>query len=479
MNGYIIIYMLNWVILLEGIFLALPVGVAIGYGEKSGWAFVPVMIVCIITGLIGKRKKPQNTEFFAKEGFVVVALSWILMSAIGALPFFISGEIPSYVDSLFETISGFTTTGTSILNDVEALSHCMLFWRSFTHWIGGMGVLVFLIAVMPMVGGNNMYIMKAESPGPSVGKLVPRVRDTAIILYKIYLAITIIQMVILIASGMPGFDAVTLSLGTAGTGGFGIKNDSVASYTMFQQGTISIFMILFGINFNMYYLFLKKKFKRGLQMEEVRWYLIVIAAAVAFIGINARGHFSSLFESFHHALFQVASIITTTGFSTTDFDMWSSAAKTVLVLLMFIGACAGSTGGGIKVSRLVVMFKTIGKELSFYIHPHSVKKIRMDGRSVEHEVTRSINVFMFAYLIIFTTSLFIVSFENKDLVTNFTSVAATFNNIGPGLAGAGPTESFANFSVLSKFVFMFDMLAGRLEIFPMILLFTPSTWRKY
>lgn len=478
MNIEVISYILSWTIQVEGLFFLLPTVVALIYKETAGWSFVAVMAMCLIIGFIGTRKKPKNMVFFAKEGFVVVALSWIMMSVIGALPFYLSGEIPSYVNALFETISGLTTTGASILNDVESLSHCILLWRSFTHWIGGMGVLVFILAILPLTGAYNMHIMKAESPGPSVGKLVPKVRNTAKILYEIYILITLVEILLLLAGGMPLFDAITLSFGTAGTGGFGIRNSSIGDYTMYQQGVISIFMILFGINFGAYFLFLSKKFREGFGMEEVRWYLIIILLSTLYIAWDIRGSFTTLFESFHHALFQVASIITTTGYSTCDFNLWSTTSKTILVLLMFIGACAGSTGGGIKVSRILIMAKTVKKEIAYYIHPRSIKKIQMDGRSVEHEVIRSVNVFLITYMIIFVVSVFILSFDQKDLVTNFTAVVATINNIGPGLGEVGPAANFANFSILAKFTMMFDMLVGRLEIFPMLILFSPATWKK-
>lgn len=478
MNYQIVAYILGCVIEFVGAFLSLPTLVALIYQESAGWYFFAVMIACLVLGFLGTRRKPQNMSFFSKEGFVVVALSWIVVSMIGALPFWLSGEIPSYIDALFETISGFTTTGASILSDVEALSHCTLFWRSFTHWVGGMGVLVFILAILPLSGKDNMYLMKAESPGPSVGKLVPRVRDTAKILYEIYILITVVEILILLLSGMPLFDALTLSFGTAGTGGFGIKNSSIADYTTFQQAIISIFMILFGVNFSVYFLILNRKPKQAFKMEEVRWYFLIIFVAVIFIGWDVREQFSSLFESLHHALFQVASIITTTGYSTYDFDLWTTASKTVLVILMFIGACAGSTGGGIKVSRIVIMIKTVKKEMAYYLHPRSIKKLQMDGKKIEHEVIRSVNVYLIAYIMIFVASLFIISIDGKDLITNFTAVTATINNIGPGLAAVGPTANFGSFSVVSKMVMIFDMLVGRLEIFPMLLLFTPMTWKK-
>ena len=362
--------------------------------------------------------------------------------------------------------------------DVESLSKCMIMWRSFTHWIGGMGVLVFILSILPLAGGYNMYIMKAESPGPSVGKLVPKVRATAKILYKIYLFMTALEVILLMLGGMPFFDSLAISFGTAGTGGFGIKNNSMAFYeSYYLQGIVTVFMVLFGINFNVYHLFLTRHPKEALHSEEARAYLGIIAASVLLITINIRGGFGSLFSAFHHAAFQVASIITTTGYSTVDFDLWPEFSKGILVALMFVGACAGSTGGGFKVSRIVILLKALKKELGTLIHPRSVKILKLEGKPIEHHVLRSINTFLGAYIAIFTASVLLVSLDNFDFTTNFTAVAATFNNIGPGLAGAGPSQNFSHFSPFSKYVMMFDMLAGRLEVFPMLLIFAPSTWK--
>lgn len=479
MNYGMIGYILGWVMTFEAGFMLLPCLVAAIYGEKSGLAFVVTMICTLAIGLLLIRKKPKNTVFYAREGFVTVSLSWIILSIIGAAPFLLTGEIKSVTNAFFEVISGFTTTGASILSDVESLSRSTLFWRSFTHWIGGMGVLVFILAVLPLAGGHSMHLMKAESPGPSVSKFVPRVRTTAMILYGIYCGMTLLEIILLLAGGMPLFDALTISFGTAGTGGFGIKNDSIASYTPYMQNVITVFMICFGINFNIYYLLLvARRPKEVLKSEELRGYLFIIAAAVFIIMVNLRESFASLFTNLRHTAFQVASIITTTGFSTMDFNDWPQVSKTMLVVLMFVGACAGSTGGGIKVSRLLVMLKTVKKQLAFYIHPRSIKKIKIDGRQVEHEVVRSINVFLITYIMIFGFSVLLLGFDNYDFTTNFTAVAATLNNIGPGLELVGPAENFNLFSDFSKYVLMFDMLAGRLELFPMLLLFSPSTWRK-
>ena len=470
-------YILGYVLKIEAALMLLPCLVALIYREQEGWYYLAVAAGGLFLGVLATWKKPVNYVFYLKEGCVSTALSWIIMSLLGCLPFCLTGEIPDFTDALFETISGFTTTGASILNDVEALSHTSLFWRSFTHWIGGMGVLVFLLAIIPMSGGSNINLMRAESPGPSVGKLVPKMRYTAQILYLIYFGMTILEMVLLIIGKMPVFDAVTTSFGTAGTGGFGIKNDSITGYSSYVQWVVTIFMILFGVNFNAYYLLLFGKIKKAFAMEEVRYYFLVILGAIVIIFTSLLRAGINVADSLRHAAFQVASIITTTGFSTADFDLWSQTCKTVLVLLMFVGACAGSTGGGIKVSRFIVLFKTVGKELNSYIHPKSIKKIKMEGKPVEHEVVRAINVYFITFMIIFSLSVFLISFEGNDLLTNFTAVTATINNIGPGLELVGPTKNFGFFSAFSKYVLMFDMLAGRLELFPLLILFHPAVWK--
>lgn len=479
MNYGMIIHMLGWVCYFESMFLALPVVVSLIYREDSGTAFLAVMLLCALVGFLMIRKKPQNRTIYVREGLVVVALSWIVLSIFGALPFVISGEIPSLVDALFETISGFTTTGASILTDVEALSHASLFWRSFTHWVGGMGVLVFILAILPLKGGGaGMHIMRAESPGPSVSKLVPRIRTTALILYSIYFGMTVLEIVILLAGGMPLFDALTISFGTAGTGGFAIKNSSLGDYSAFIQVVVTIFMILFGVNFNVYYLLMKKKAGQALRSAELWGYLGIIGASTLVITISILPMFPNAQEALRHAFFQVGSIITTTGFATADFNQWPEIARTILVMIMFVGACAGSTGGGIKVSRVIILLKGVKKEISMVCHPRAVKKVKMDGRALEHGVVRSINAFIVLYVVIFAASLLVISLDNKDMITNFTAVAATMNNIGPGLEIVGPTGNFSSFSDLSKFVMMFDMLAGRLELLPMMILFVPATWKR-
>ncbi len=478
MNYSIIIYIIGYVLQIEGLFLLLPCLTALCYRESSGFAFLFTAVLCFLLGKAATFRKPKNTVFYGREGFVTVSMCWIVLSIFGALPFLLNGDIPSVPDALFETVSGFTTTGSTILTDIESLSKCSLFWRSFTHWIGGMGVLVFVLAVLPIAGGGSqMYLMRAESPGPSVNKLVPRVKNTAMILYGIYIVITIIEIILLLIGGMPLFDALTSAFGTAGTGGFGIKNDSFASYSVFCQGVVSIFMILFGINFNIYYLLLCKKHKQAFQSDELRMYLAVILASTVFIAFNIRHLFPGL-QALHHALFQVGSIITTTGFATQDFNTWPELSKMILIFLMFFGACAGSTGGGIKISRILILMKSIKKELFSIVHPRSVQKIRVDGQVIEHDVIRSVNVFMAAYLLIIMLSILIVSLENKDTVSTVTSVITTLNNIGPGLELVGPVGNFSSFTALSKFVFLFDMLAGRLEIFPLLILFMPDTWKK-
>ena len=479
MNYSIIIYIIGYILEIEAAFMALPLVTSIIYRETSGYAFLITIILCLALGIPMTYKKSSKKAFYTKEGFVTVALSWIVLSIMGAVPFVISGSIPHPVDALFETVSGFTTTGASILTDVEALPHCILIWRSFTHWIGGMGVLVFILSLLPLTGGYHMNLMKAESPGPSVSKLAPKVQSTAKILYTIYIAITLIQIVFLLIGKMPLFDTLCTAFGTAGTGGFGIKADSMASYSTYLQVVITVFMILFGVNFNVYFFILTKKFAQAFKMEEVRYYFAIIAIAVLIITCNIYHMFGSIPEAFQQAAFQVGSIITTTGYATTDFNVWPVFSKTILVILMFVGACAGSTGGGIKVSRLLILCKSARKELQLYLHPNAVKKIKMDDKAIPHEVVRATNMFLFVYIMILVTSLLIISLDNLDMVSNFTAIAATLNNIGPGLGAVGPTGNFNTYSYISKAVMIFDMLAGRLEVFPLLLLFKRDTWRKF
>ena len=478
MNYSMIRYIVGSVLCIESLFMSLPMLIGFCNGEKSAFAFLIAALLGLLCGGGMALRKPSSNVFYAIEGFISVAVSWIAMSIFGALPFWISGEIPSYVDALFEAISGFTTTGATILPDVEALSRCCLFWRSFTHWIGGMGVLVFVLAVIPMNSGNVVFLMKAESPGPSVEKLVPRVKSTALILYGVYTALTLLEMLLLFVTGMPLFDAVNLGLATAGTGGFGVLNSSVMDYAPHLQVIITVFMILFGVNFNIYYLIICRKGKAIWQSEELKLYLGVILASSLMIAYNIRNIFPNAGDALRHAFFQVASIITTTGFSTADFNQWPMFSCTILVLVMFMGACAGSTGGGMKVSRILIMIKSVIKEIFTIKHPHGIRTLKVDGRVVEHETLRSVNIFVGIYVLLFGVSVLLISLDNLDFTTNFTAVAATINNIGPGLNLVGPTGNFDVFSVFSKLILMFDMLAGRLELLPMILLFSPRVWRR-
>ena len=479
MNYSVVIYILGWIMEIEAAFLALPGIVSAIYGESGGFAFLWVALGSAVVGSVIILHRPKNMRFYLREGFVTVALSWILMSVIGCLPFVINGDIPHFADALFEMISGFTTTGATVVSDVEGLTKGSLFWRSFSHWIGGMGVLVFLLAIVPMAGGSHMNLMKAESPGPSVGKLVPKVRQTAKYLYIIYFTLTMIEVIFLLFGGMNLFEALTTSFGTAGTGGFAIWNDGFVSVSPYNQWVVTIFMLLFGVNFGFYFLILTGKLRDALKFEEVRIYFIIVIASAVFIFINLR-HFAlyAPAEGIRHAFFQVASIITTTGFASANFDLWPETSRTILVILMFIGACAGSTGGGIKVSRFIIAFKSFIKEIISYLHPRSVKKIKVEGKPLEHETLRATNVYFMTYMVIFAVSVLLVSIENKDLVTNFAAVAATFNNIGPGLSLVGPMANFGHFTDFTKYILMFDMLAGRLEIFPMLLLFCPAVWKR-
>ena len=479
MNTSIIRYIVGYILKIEAELLLIPSIVAAIYREPEGLCYLSVSALCIFLGVLLSFRKPKNHVFYLKEGCVATSLSWIVLSFFGSIPFLLTGEITSVPDALFETISGFTTTGASVLNNVEALSHCSLFWRRFTHWVGGMGVLVFLLSLLPLPGGSHVNLMKAESPGPQVDKLVPKVQSTAKILYGIYFGLTVIEFVFLLFGGMPVFEALLTSFGTAGTGGFGFRNDSFASMSPYVQWVVTIFMILFGVNFNAYFLLLMRRFRRAAASEEVRAYFVIIGVAVVIITANIYSMYNGLGEALRHAAFQVGSIITTTGFSSCDFDLWPTLSKEILVMLMFVGACAGSTGGGMKVSRLLLMGKTVGKELKQALHPQVVAPVRMDGKVVNHETIRATNVYVAAYIFIFAASFFLISLDGFDMVTNFTAIAATLNNIGPGLAQVGPMMNFGSYSNPAKLVMIFDMLAGRLEIFPMLVFFMPDTWRRF
>ena len=478
MNYKMIKYTLGLLMMFEAAFFLLPMITAICYGEWSTLlAFLISAAICLGLGGLSVMKKPEKTTIYAREGFVIVSLSWIILSIFGCLPFLFAGCTTNIIDALFETASGFTTTGASIFPEVEVLPKAILIWRSFTHWIGGMGVLVFIMAFLPLGGGQNMHIMRAESPGPEVSKLVPKVKHTALILYSIYLALTVIQLIAMLISGMNFFESLNTAMATAGTGGFGFRNDSFGSFSAAQQIIVTVFMLIFSINFNSYYLVLKLKFRDALNVE-VRAFILIVITAIAIITANIYQSYDSIGEAMRHAAFSVASLISTTGFSTENFDLWPSLSKTVLVLIMFIGACAGSTGGGMKVSRILIAFKGYVREIFTLIHPKQVKKITLDGRTVDREVVRSVNAYISCYILVFTASLLLITLDNHDMVTNFTAVAATINNIGPGLSEVGPASNFAGFSGFSKIVLTFNMIAGRLELFPMLVLFSPATWKK-
>lgn len=481
MNYRMIKYTLGWLMLFEASFFVIPIITGIAYGERATLAFLWSLLVAAAVGGALVIKKPKTQKLYSREGFVIVALSWITLSLFGSLPFMFSGATKSFVDALFETVSGFTTTGATIFGSqnlsVEQLPRCILIWRSFMNWIGGMGVLVFIMAFLPLGGAHNMNIMRAESPGPSVSKLVPRVRTTALILYVIYFAMTFIAFILLLFGGVGVFDSITIAFSTAGTGGFGIRNDSFASYSTYIQIVVTVFMLLFSINFNSYYLLLRGKLRDSLNTE-VKVFFCIVIAAIAIITIDTVSTFGSVGEALKHSSFTVASIISTTGFYSADFELWNNLSQTLIVMLMFVGACAGSTGGGIKVSRILILIKGMAKEFKMLVHPKQVKKISLDSHNIDHEVVRSVNAYIVCYIAIFAMSALMLSFEETDLITNFTAVATSMNNVGPGLAEVGPTNDFAHFSVLSKLTLTFDMLAGRLELFPMMILFTPSTWRK-
>ncbi len=477
MNLKMIRYIIGWVLIFEAIFFAVPVITAIIYGEKALWAFLACALFSLAIGRSFTRKKPKDTTLYSKEGYVIVALAWIVLSLVGAVPFVITKATPTYIDAIFEIVSGFTTTGSSIMTSVEALPYSVNIWRCFSHWVGGMGVLVFLMAFLPLSGGQNMHIMKAESPGPDVSKLVPRVKKTALILYAIYAVMTVILFLALVIEGMPVFDALCTSFGTAGTGGFGIKNDSIASYSTVIQITVTVFMLLYSLNFNSYFLLLHGKLKDSFTAE-IKTFLCIVIISVGIITLEIHGQFESLGMALNHAAFSVASLISTSGFMSTDFDLWPSLSKSILVLVMFIGACAGSTGGGFKVSRLVILFKGVKNEIHAMLHPRQIKKVSVDKKPVNDAVVRAVLVYLACYVMIFVVTLLLISIEGYDTTTNFTAVAATFNNIGPGLNMVGPTQNFAFWSPFSKLVFSFAMLAGRLELFPMLVLFYPKTWKR-
>lgn len=463
----------------EAILLLLPALVGAVYGEKDAIYFLPVSAVLLVFYFIAGQRKPQNRTIYGKEGMIIVASAWILWSLFGALPFTLSGCIPYYLDAVFETISGFTTTGSSILIDIEALPQCMLFWRSFTHWVGGMGVLVFVMVLTSLDKNNTMYLMRAEVPGPEKDKLVPKMMSTARILYAMYLGLTLIEVILLLCGGMDMFDSLIHAFGTAGTGGFSNYAASVGHFeSAYIDGVVTVFMILFGINFNLYFLLLLGEAKSVWKNEELRVYLGIIAGAIAIITLNISGQFPNPLKALRYAAFQVASIITTTGYATADYNGWPMLSQCILILLMIIGACASSTGGGIKVSRFMIVIKSIRREMKQMLHPKSVNIIKINGKKIGPDVLRVVYIYLLAYMGIVVGSVLLISIDNLDFGTTFSSVMATLNNIGPGINDVGPAGNFAEFSPLSKIVFCFDMLAGRLEIFPFLMLFTLSAWRR-
>lgn len=474
-----IIYILGKMLGVEGALLLIPAVVSLIYGEKTGISFLAVAAVLGVIYLVLGRRKPKNNRIYGKEGFAVVGLAWVLWSLFGALPFVISGTVPNYVDAFFETVSGFTTTGSTILQEIESLPRGINFWRCFTHWIGGMGVLVFVMMVTSLDDENAMPLMRAEVPGPEADKLVPKARSTARILYQMYFALTAVEVVLLMFGGMNLYDALVHSFSTAGTGGFSNRNSSVAFYdSAYIDGVITVFMILFGINFNLYFLLLLKNWKSALKNEELRAYLGIIAAAIAIITVNILNIYENVFHAFRYAAFQVASVITTTGFYTADYELWPELSKVVLLTVMFIGACAGSTGGGIKVCRFVILCKSIRQEIRKILHPNVVTMVKINGKKVNNDTMKGINTFFAAYIFILVISVLIVSIDNFDFATSFSGVLTTINNVGPGISKVGPVENFHMFSPLSKLVFCFDMLVGRLEIFPYLLLLSPDLWRR-
>ena len=465
---------------LIGVLMLLPLVTALIYRERQEAAiFALVLCAFFLIGTAGSLKKPENRVFFARDGFVMTALIWLLISAAGAVPFMLTGTIPSFVDAFFETSSGFTTTGATILTSVEGMAKSVQFWRCFTHWIGGMGVLVFMLAVLPLTGGSTMHLMRAESPGPSVGKIVPRVKNTAKLLYRIYIGITVIQVVLLMLTGLSLYEALTATFSTVGTGGFGIADSSANLFPVSSQIVITVFMTLCGINFNVYYFLLVRKPGEAFKCEEVRWYLavMILSAAVIAPGIYRAGLTDTPFLSFHHALFSVSSVMTTTGFATLDFNLWPQYARTLLFLLMISGACAGSTGGGFKFSRLLILARRLKNEMVFATHQKSIRQVYLDGRRVEGTTVKSVTAYLGIYIAVYLVSFFLISLDGFDFETNMTAVAATLNNVGPGLSMVGPVGNYSAFSPFAKLVLSFDMIAGRLELLPMLMLFRRRTWK--
>lgn len=474
-----IVYIIAKMLGVEGAVLLIPAFVAFIYGENDVLYFLLVSAILAVIFFIFGRKKPENKIIYAKEGLVIVGLAWILWSLFGALPFVLTGSIPSYLDAVFETISGFTTTGSTILTDIEALPKGVAFWRSLTHWIGGMGVLVFVMMITSLDDEHSMHLMRAEVPGPEADKLVPKARSTARILYLMYFILTAAEVEFLLFGGMNFYDALLHAFSTAGTGGFSNRNASIAYYnSAYIDGVITVFMILFGVNFNLYFLIRLKNWKEALKNEELHAYLGIIVGAVAVVTFNIMGMYGNIVHAFRFASFQVASVITTTGFCTADFNLWPELSKVVLMCIMVVGACAGSTGGGIKVSRLMILVKSIKLEVRKMLHPKSVAIVKINGKRVGNDTIRSVYIYFISYILVMMVSILLVSINNFDFATTFSSVLTTLNNVGPGISMVGPVENFHMFSPLSKIVFCMDMLLGRLEIFPYLLLMSPELWKR-
>ena len=482
MNRRMVFHTTGQIVLLEAALLFLPLLAAAVYGEPCVRDFCIAIAVCLCTGLLLLLPaRPKSRVIYAKEGFIITTLSWLLLSVIGALPFYLSGEIPSFADAFFETVSGFTTTGASIVQDVESMSRGLLFWRSFTHWIGGMGVLVLMMAIVPQQegsSGRSIHIMRAEMTGPAVGKLVPRVRETAKILYLIYIAMTAVQVLLLLAGGMPFFESLLHAFATAGTGGFGLKADSIGGYSAYLQWVIAIFMLLFGVNFNLYYLILIRSARHALRSTELWWYLGIVTASSTVITVSILPQSSSFGEALRHAVFQVSSIITTTGYATTDFNLWPQLAKGILFVLMFIGGCAGSTAGGLKVSRITLMFRCARRELSKMLHPRSVGVVHLDGKKVDAATLNSLSAYIMLYFTCVLVLFLILCTEPFDFETNLSAAVACFNNVGPGFGAVGPAANFTGYSDFATIVLSFAMLLGRLEIVPILIAVSPSTWTR-
>ena len=479
MNRGMTTYILGRMLGVEALVLLIPALVSVIYGEEGWKAFLLTSAILVLLYVLLGRRKPKDSTIYGKDGFIIIACAWILWSVFGAFPFYISGEIPSYIDAVFETVSGFTTTGSTILTNIEGLSKGMNFWRCLTHWIGGMGVLVFVMVIVSLEDKNSMHLMRAEVPGPETDKLVPKARDTAKILYSMYFVLTLAEVIFLLAGGMDLYDSIIHSFSTAGTGGFNNRNSSVAFYdSAYIDGVITVFMLLFGINFNMYYLLLLKKVKDVFKNEETRAYLGIILGSTLLITINILSIYEKPLKAFRYAIFQVSAIITTTGFATADFNLWPEFSKCILLGLMIVGACAGSTGGGMKVSRVLILLKSIKREMKRLLHPKSVSIVKVNGKKVKDETLQGVYVYFISYIAIFILSVLLISLNNFDFATSFSGVLTTINNIGPGISAIGPIENFAKFSDFSKIIFCLDMLIGRLEIFPFLVLLSPNLWRK-